>query len=313
MKVLITGAAGRFGRLIAERLANAGHAVVGVDTREWKDAPPGVTLFQADVRKRPAEDVFRAQRPDVLIHLATTSQLQRFGSRQPRMSLAATKAVVDYCDRYGVRQAVFVSRHSYYGASAEAPLYHREDDPPIASEEFSELADLVASDLFAGSTLWRYPKIETAVLRFCYTLGPSRHGTLAEYLRGPKVPTVLGFDPLFQFMHEADAARALELAVMARLTGVFNVAGPGPLPLSTIIEETGRQNLPVPEPLFHFMGGKFGLPKLPRGIVPHLKFPVVVDSSSFRQRTGFVAELDEYDAMASFRGAEGDATSWGEA
>jgi UDP-glucose 4-epimerase len=305
MKVLVTGAAGRLGRLIAARLAAAGHEVFGVDDRTAEGpAPEGVTMFQADLRKRTAEDVFRAHRPEVMIHLATVSHLHPTESRQQRMGLAATKAAVDYCDHYGVGQAIFVGRHTYYGASSDAPLYHAEDDPPVASEEFPELADLVAADLFAGSTLWRYPKIQTAVIRLCYTLGPSQHGTLAEFLRGPKVPTVMGFDPLFQFMHEADAARAVQAALDARLRGVFNVAGPGPLPLSTIIAETGREGLPIPEPLFRFMNGKFGLPKLPKGSVNHLKFPIVIDASAFRQHTQFEPEFDEYDAMAAFRGCE---------
>jgi UDP-glucose 4-epimerase len=301
MKVVISGAAGRLGRLISERLAAANHEVFGIDHRPWPEPPVGVTMFQADLRKRSAEDVFRSQRPDALIHFATVSHLQRHEARSARLSLAATKAVVDYCDRYGVKQALFVGRHSYYGASPDAPLYHTEDDPPLASEEFPELADLVAADLFAGSTLWRYPKIETAILRLCYTLGASGHGTLGDFLRGPKVPTILGFDPLFQFMHEADAARAIEAALLRQLRGVFNVAGPGPLPLSTIISETGREILPIPEPLFRFMNGKFGLPKLPRGVVAHLKHPIVVDASAFRQRAQFQHEFDEYDAMAAFR------------
>jgi UDP-glucose 4-epimerase len=307
MRVLVTGAAGRFGRLIAARLAEAGHQVFGLDTRATSEQNDGVTMFHADLRKRNAEDVFRAHRPEAMIHLATTSHLSSAESGPHRIGLAATKAAVDYCDHYGVEQAIFVGRHTYYGAFADAPLYHGEDDPPVASEEFPELADLVAADLFAGSTLWRYPKIQTTVMRLCYTLGPTQHGTLAEFLRGPKVPTVLGFDPLFQFMHEFDAVRAVQAALEARLRGVFNIAGPGPLPLSTIIAETGRDSVPIPEPLFGFMNGRLGLPKLPKGAINHLKFPIVVDGSAFRDRTRFEAEFDEYDAMAAFRGCEVEA------
>src|SRR5690606_9143919 len=125
----------------------------------------------------------------------------------------------------------------------------------------------VAADLYAGSTLWRHPEIETAVLRLCYSLGPSAHGTLASFLRGPRVPTVLGFDPLYHFMHELDAADAIVLALEKRLRGVYNVAGPAPVPLSVIIRETGRHNAPVPEPLLNLTLGRFGLPRLTKGAV----------------------------------------------
>ena len=56
MKVLVTGVAGKLGRLVGRELVKAGHAVLGVDRRPWADAPEGVTMFQADIRKRPAEE-----------------------------------------------------------------------------------------------------------------------------------------------------------------------------------------------------------------------------------------------------------------
>ncbi len=300
MRVLITGISGRLGRIIARLLVEAKHEVLGIDKRPWLGAPKEVEIFEADLRKRPAEDVFRSKTPDAVVHMATVTHLHVPESEHHRMSLGGTKAAIDYCDRYGVRQAVFVGRHTYYGATADSPLYHTEDEPPMAADNFPELADLVAADLFAGSALWRYPKLNTVVMRLCYTLGPSQHGTLADFLRGPKVPTVLGFDPLFQFMHERDAARAVVSALESNLRGVYNVAGPPPLPLSKIIEETGREQMAIPEPVFHLALGRFGLPWLPRGAISHVKYPIVVDTTAFRDACGFKHECDEYDTMQSY-------------
>jgi UDP-glucose 4-epimerase len=288
------------GRQIAERLVVEGHEVLGIDKRPWAGAPEAVEVFETDMRKRDAEDVFRTRRPDALVHMATVTHLHLPEREHHRLSLGGTKAAIDYCNRYDVGQAVFVGRHTYYGATSDSPLYHAEDEPPMAAEDFPELADLVAADLFAGSALWRYPAIDTAVLRLCYTLGASRHGTLADFLRGPKVPTVLGFDPLFQFMHERDAARAVVLAVTRRLRGVFNVAGPAPLPLSNLIQESGREQVALPESMMPFLLGKFGLPWLPRGAISHLKYPVVVEGKAFRELSGFINEFDEYDALQAF-------------
>jgi UDP-glucose 4-epimerase len=173
----------------------------------------------------------------------------------------------------------------------------------MAVHTFPELSDLVAADLYAGSALWRYPEVDTAVLRCCYTLGPLKQGTLASFLRGPRVPTVLGFDPLFQFMHEHDTARAIVGALSKGLRGVFNVSGPPPVPLSIIIRETGRKNLPIPELLFRSALGRFGLPPLPKGAVDHIKYPIVIDSEPFRAATDFKSEYDEDATMRSFREA----------
>ncbi|MCC6900124.1 MAG: SDR family oxidoreductase [Polyangiaceae bacterium] len=303
MKVLVTGISGKVGQLVCHALRAGGHQVVGVDRRAWRGAPEGVVIHECDIRKRGAEDAFRLERPDAVIHMATVTHLTAQSEDRYRINLGGTKAVFDACQRYGVKQAIFVGRHTYYGAAADSPLYHTEDEPPLGLETFPELADLVAADLYAGTALWRFPEIDTAVLRVVYTLGPSRSGTLSSFLRGPRVPVILGYDPLFQFMHEEDLARAIVLALDSRLRGVFNVTGPQPLPLSVIIAQAGQQPLLVPEPLFRSLLGRFGLPRLPRGALNHIKYAVVIDGSSFRDKTGFAHQHDEHSTLAAFRRA----------
>jgi UDP-glucose 4-epimerase len=300
MKVLVTGAAGKLGMLVSQRMVERGHSVVGIDRRPWPDAPPGVDMHQVDIRKRSAEDLFRTLKPQAVIHMATVTHITHHSPDRYRINLGGTRAVVDHCHNYGVERVLFVGRHTYYGAAPDSPLYHTEDEPPMSVHTFPELADLVAADLYAGTALWRYPEMHTAVLRICYTLGPLNHGTLAAFLRGPRVPTVLGFDPLYQFMHEDDVADAIALALEKKLRGVYNVAGPQPVPLSVIIRETGRTNLPVPEPVLNLTLGRFGLPKLPKGAVEHLKYPIVIDSGAFREATGFQHRHDENEAMRVF-------------
>jgi len=117
------------------------------------------------------------------------------------------------------------------------------------------------------------------------------------------VPMVLGFDPLFQFLHEDDVVEALVLTLGKRPRGVFNVAGPQPLPLSRVAIAAGRTPVPVPEFLLEGLIGRFGFPRLPRGALTHIKYPVVVDAKAFRETTGFVHEYDEMDAIRSFREA----------
>lgn len=297
MRVLVTGAAGRLGQLLVAALHEAGHEVVGLDRRAWPEAP--VRIYQVDVLRRAAEDVFREMRPEVVVHYASMTQLSDVHERH-RVNLVGTKKVFDHCRRHGARQVVFVSRHTYYGATSDAPLYHGEDDPPLGLDTFPELADLVAADLFAGSMLWRAPDMLTSVLRFVYTLGPSKTGTLADFVRGPRVPMVLGFDPLFQFMHEADAARALVLAVEHRLRGVFNVAGPSPLPLSALIREAGRQRVVLPEPVLRWAVGRFGLPELLPSAVDHVKYSLVVGSEAFARATGFQPRFGQSDTIRAF-------------
>lgn len=303
MKVLITGASGKIGRLVAARLAGDGHEVLGLDRRPWTEAPQGCRVIQTDIRKRAAEDLFRTERPEAVIHMATVAQSKMGNEERSRINLGGTRAIFEYSERYGVKQTIFVGRHTYYGAAADSPLYHTEDEPPMALDRFPELADLVAADLYAGSALWRFPGIATSVLRICYTLGPAAQGTLASYLASRRVPMVLGFDPLFQFLHELDVARAIELALEKQLRGVFNVAGPPPLPLSIVIQEAGRTPVPVPERVLRAIVGRFGMPSLAPGARDHIKYPIVIDSGAFRRATGFEHKFDEYETLRQFRAA----------
>jgi UDP-glucose 4-epimerase len=301
VKILIPGAAGAIASKVALRLKREGHEVVGLDRRPWLNAP--IEFHEVDIRKRAAEDVFRKVRPEAMVHMATVTSLLVPGEERYRINLGGTRAAFEYARAYGVQHCIFVGRHTFYGAGPDSPLFHKEDEPPLELNRFPELADLVAADLYAAAALWRTPAFATTVLRFCYTLGPSSHGTLAGFLRGKHVPTVLGFDPLFQFVHEDDVVEAIVLTLAKRPRGVFNVAGPQPLPFSRVIKEAGRTGIALPEFVLSAMLGRFGLPKLPTGAVTHLKYPIVVDSHAFREQTGFAHTHDEIETVHSFREA----------
>lgn len=301
MKILIPGIAGGIARRLAVRLDARGHEVMGLDVRPWPGAPKSIEVRAMDIRKRAAEDIFRKRRPEAVVHMATVSALSYSEGERHRINLLGTQAVFDHSRAWGVKQMIFVGRHTYYGAAPDSPLYHTEEEPPRALDAFPELADLVAADLYAGAALWRDPGMTTAILRFCYTLDAPGAGTLATFLRGPRVPMVLGHDPLFQFMHEEDVASALILALEKGIRGVFNVAGPQPLPLSVLIRHAGRSPVPLPEVLLARLVGRLGLPRLHVGALGHLKFPIVIDAGAFRRATGFQHVHDEVRTLETYR------------
>jgi UDP-glucose 4-epimerase len=301
LKILITGVSGALARMLAKTLADHGHKVVGIDRRPWVDPPKDIKVYRADIRKRPAEEVFRNFRPDAMIHMATVTHLNTRFEERYRINLNGTRSVFDHCVKYGVKQAIFVGRHTIYGAVSDSPLYHTEAEPPLAASTYPELADLVAADLFAGSALWRWPELNTSVLRLVYTLGPTQRGPLASFLQARRVPTILGFDPLFQFMHDQDACDAIASTVKHQLRGVFNVAGPPGIPLSVLIRGVGRKQVPIPEFMYERMLGRFGLSNLPAGAINHIKYAITIDDAVFRAKTSFAPQYDESRVMQAYR------------
>jgi UDP-glucose 4-epimerase len=302
-KVLIAGISSGIAKALAYRLALDHFDVIGLDRRSWLDTPEHIKVYQADIRKREAEDVFRLERPDIVIHMATVTHLTAHPSERYKINLGGTQSLFSHCHTYGVKQAIFVGRHTIYGATADAPLYRTEEEPPLATATYPELADLVAADLYAASALWRFPKLNTAVLRLVYTLGPSMRGTLANFLgakKGTRVPMVLGFDPLFQMMHEADAIEAICLSIKHKLRGIYNVAGPNPIPFSTICVETQRKPISIPEFLLPWSIKNLHLSQLPPNAINHLKYPVVIDDHAFRQATHFQYRYQDHQILSAY-------------
>jgi len=96
MKVLITGISGTLARGVAYRLVRRGYQVIGIDRRPWPDVPEGVEMHQVDIRKRPAEDVFRVSRPDALIHMATVTHFTTDTEERYRINLGGTQKLFEY-------------------------------------------------------------------------------------------------------------------------------------------------------------------------------------------------------------------------
>jgi len=93
-----------------------------------------------------------------------------------------------------------------------------------------------------------------------------------------------------QFIHEEDLAEAIALALAQGLRGVFNVTGPGEVPLHTAIEETGGSALPLPEPMVRPLFSRmfdWGMWPYPPGALDYLKYPVTLSGKRFVEATNF--------------------------
>ncbi len=301
MKIVITGVTTLLGRMLAKELGEKGHDVYGIDPRPWKNPPKEITIVTEAMRNKPAEEVFRIQKPELVVHMDSLADFTRPLEERYKINLEGIRAMLQYAHDYGVKRVIYVGRHLVYGANPDSSLYRAESDPPYGGLTFPELNDIVTADLYAASAFWRYSTLKTAILRIAYTLGPSREGTLADFLHGPTVPTVFGFDPLFQFMHEEDAVRALMKAVDNELNGIYNIAGPQPIPLSTLIDKTGRVEMPIPQNWYTKALGRLGFSSIMPRSVDHVRYSVVIDDKSFRDAIGFMHEFDETETMQAFR------------
>ncbi|MDJ0853440.1 MAG: SDR family oxidoreductase [Myxococcota bacterium] len=288
-KVLITGIAGGQGRLLARRLLE-NYEVCGVDTVSWEGAPRGVRIQQVDLRKKKFEDVIRTELPTAIVHMGFVRHFRTDEKTRHDVNVRGTKQLLDHCVNHGVQKLVVVSSSYVYGAFPENPYFMDEDSPLSASRSYPEIRDLVEVDTLASAFLWRYPHIRTCVLRPVNVLGYYVHSMIAQYLRQRRIPTVMGFDPMMQFLHEEDLSEAIALSLEHGLQGVFNVVGPGEVPLHTAISETGGTAWAVPEAILRPMFDRLfrlGLIPYPPGALDYLKFPITLSGSRFVEATNF--------------------------
>ncbi len=299
--VVVTGAAGSIGKLAVDHLARHGFAVHAVDRRPIERLPPGAEAHQVDIRKRGFDDVLRGVKPHAVLHLARERRFTVDAAERYRLNFEGTARVFELALAAGVKKLVFPSRHTVYGALADNPAFMTEDHPPTAGRTFPEIQDLVAADLFACTMLWRHPELEVVVLRPVNVLGPSVNTLFSRYLSPRRVFTVAGYDPVYQVLHEDDLALCFERALAPGLKGVFNVTGPGEVPLHVIVEESGAERVPLPELVIKLVRGRLGFARIPQGAIDFLKYPCTVDGRRFAEAARFSPSRNLRETIRSMR------------
>jgi UDP-glucose 4-epimerase len=295
-KVLIVGIAGGHGRLLARRLART-FEVVGVDRQPMSARLPEVRFHQVDILKRGFEDAFRTERPDAVIHLGFVRHFR--GSERYDVNVRGTRQLLDHCVSYGVRNVGVLSTSYVYGALPENPSFIDEEHPLSGSRNYPEIRDRVEVDALATGAMWRHPDMSVFVLRPVPTLGYYVDSTMKSYLARSPVPVVMGFNPMMQFIHEEDLTEAIALALEGDLRGVYNVTGPGEVPLRVAIHEAGRRALPLPEPVLRRLtSGLFGLPS---GVVDFAKYPFTIAGERFVKETSFRPLFGIRETLRSIR------------
>ncbi len=287
--VLVTGIAGNLGRALA-KLLHGETAVVGVDRRPFARGPKDIPHHQVDIRKAKVEEVFRQHRIAALIHLGIMHDPRMPRSEAHSFNVIGTHKILELCVRHGVKKVVVLSSANVYGPRPDNSNFLPEEAPLMAAERFSEMRDLIELDMYAQSFMWKHPEIETVILRPVNIVGPTVRNAPSNFLRLARPLTVLGFDPMVQLIHEEDVCRALVLALRTGLRGVFNVTGPGEVPLSSILRELGRRPVPVPHMLVRPLvrrAFEARLTSFPPEELDHIQYLCVVDGSRFAREAGW--------------------------
>lgn len=303
-RVAVTGISGNLGRVVAKLLHREAH-VVGIDRRPFVGRPKDVEHVQVDLRKKKTDEVFRRQKIDAVIHMGIMHDPRMSQEDHHSFNVLGTMRILECAAKYGVKKVVMLSSANVYGPSPENSNFLAEEAPLMAASRFPSVRDLIEVDMLAHGFFWRHPEIETVVLRPVHIVGPTIKNATSNYLRLKRPWAMAGFDPMVQLIHMEDVGRALVEAIRPGRKGVYNVTGPGEVPLSSVFRELGRKTLPVPHVVARPLLGtlfKYRLASYPPEELDHIQFLCMVDGSRWSQETGWKPRFTMRETIRSVLG-----------
>jgi UDP-glucose 4-epimerase len=293
-RILITGLSTYWGGRLAQALEQDPdiETIIGIDRR-----PPKLALERTEfVQVSDAHSLIRrivdaAEIDTVVDTRLVVDSIVTSRARAHENNVIGTMNVLAACGGPSspVRKLVFKSSARFYGAEQDDPAFFTEDmrrphEPRAPIERDIAEAEANVRDFRAKN-----PETTVTVLRFADALGPDLRTSWQSYLGMPVVPTILGFDPRCQFIHEDDMANCLEHAVRHDLDGAFNCAADGVLVLSEVVDLLGKTMAPVLPP----WGTGPAVAALRRlrapispDLLPQLRFGRALDNRRFKA-TGF--------------------------
>jgi UDP-glucose 4-epimerase len=298
--VLVTGICGRLGKQLA-RVLHRERPVVGVDRRPFLDKPKDIEHAQVDIRRKKLKDVFRPGDISAVVHLGVMHDPRASSAEHHSWNVAGFTKLLEYVSQFRVPKLVVLSSANVYGPHPSNPQFLTEEAPLLGGQNFSDIRDLIEVDMLAQSFFWKLPETETVILRPVHILG-SVHNAPSNFLRLNPILTVMGFDPMVQVIHQSDAVRAIELALTPGIRGIYNLAGPEPVPLSRYMKILGRQRIGVPYSLARMVLRRMWSLRLTTFPVPeldHIRYICMVDDRRARQVLGFTPRMSLEDTVRS--------------
>jgi ferritin-like metal-binding protein YciE/nucleoside-diphosphate-sugar epimerase len=256
MKVVVTGATGNVGTSVVRALSESPDIdeIVGVARREPTWEQPKTSWVEANVLNADLAEIFAGA--DAVIHLAWAIQPSRDAVTLERVNIEGSHRVFEAVAAAGVKKLVHASSVGVYSAGPK----DREVDEswPTAGTPTSfysrhKVAVEQQLDRFEASN----PETQVVRLRPALIFKDEAATEIRRLFVGPFLPNFLlrrnlllalpRIDRLrFQAVHSDDVGQAYLRAVLADVSGAFNIAAEPPLSPEEMAERLGVRSFPVP-------------------------------------------------------------------
>ena len=310
--IAVTGANTFLGRNIVgvlEEDDSVGRIVV-IDVKNPSASGAKTAFYELDLTQPAVEsrvaEILHAEQVDTLAHLAFAASPTQATAWAHELESVGTMHVLAACRKHRLKRLVLCSTVLVYGPSPSNPNFLDEDHPLNGLHGAPFVDDKIDVEQQVRKYADEQRNCCVTVLRMAPILGPTIRNYVVRWLSRRLVPTVMGHDPLIQFLHEVDAVAALKLALDREVPGAFNIVGDGVLPISTVVRLAGRLGMPIPYPFFKRLAGLLWVAQLseaPPSFVAALRYLCVADGARARTVLGFRPVYTSRDAVLDFEGA----------
>jgi len=308
-RVAVLGAAGFFGRALLSRLIGdpSCEFLLALDHRAPRLRDDKLIYRNVDLTRPDAsQDLaahLEAHQIDTVVHLALLSSPSHHSNWAHEVEAIGTLHLLNACASHPVRKIVLFSSTLVYGAWRSNPNYLVEGSLLRGLPGSRYVADRIANEQQFAKFKHEHPETICCSLRFAPILGPEIRNWVTRYLTFPTPLTVLGQDPLLQFIHETDVIDALVLSLQRDVDGAVNLSGDGVLPLSAALRACGRVGLPMPTTLARAAVSAMWMSQLvstPPSFVRLLTHLCVADCQRAQSELGFRPRHSSLDAVRAF-------------
>src|SRR3989338_1120633 len=314
--VVITGTCGFLGgSILRALLKNAGHPrIISLDLQPPSKKSSGFRHYNVDLTESHAHEVlleiFKKEGCQALIHSAFFTLPPHNLEESHELHSIGTMHLLYAAAKASIRKLILSSTTDVYGAFPDNPNFLTEDHPARGYKLSPFLKDRIDAERQFLDFSRKHPRCEkpqtvVTILRAATILGPHVSNFKTHFLQNPVVPMVLGYDPLFQFVHESDLVRAFLQVIFEDHPGVYNIVGNGVLPLSRAISIAGKVPLPIPETLLTSLsttGWYLNVAPTPPDHINFLKYLCIADGQHAWENLNWRPVYTSQEALLSFTG-----------
>ena len=279
----VTGAARGIGHQLTVRLAASPRIgkVIAID--DHRGDVTGVTWRVIDVRDPALAG--RLADVDVVVHTDLDMSPDADYKTRRAFNVRGTQTVLTAAAAGGVGRVVLVTSAMVYGARPENPVPLAESAPLGADADGSVVGDLLEIEHLAERSPRSHPGMAITVVRPAALVGEGVDTLVTRHFEAPRLLTVKGCAPRWQFCHLDDLVSALELAAAGEVTGQFAVGCDGWLEQERLEEIAGLRRIELPARLTFGTAQRLyraGITPAPVTDLHFVVYPWVVDCRKLR-------------------------------